>query len=84
MNSVERYARSPKSATRARQGAGRERLLVVTDAIAREVRLAALDRALAAADDRFGPLDEELVARAEVDLAKAAKPGKRARRLKPR
>jgi post-segregation antitoxin (ccd killing protein) len=57
---------------------------VVTDAIAREVRLAALDRALAAADDRFGPLDEELVARAEVELAKAAKPGKRARRLKPR
>jgi len=53
---------------------------VVTDAIAREVRLAALDRALAAADQRFGPLDDEVVARAEVDLTKAIKHGKRARR----
>jgi hypothetical protein len=57
---------------------------VVTEAIAREVRLAALDRALGAADDRFGPLDDELIARAEFDLAKAIKRGKRARRQKPR
>jgi hypothetical protein len=57
---------------------------VVTDAIAREVRLAALDRALGAADKRFGPIDEELVARAELDLAKALKHGKRARRRKTR
>ncbi|HEX6272501.1 MAG TPA: hypothetical protein VFZ53_05660 [Polyangiaceae bacterium] len=56
---------------------------VVTDAIAREVRLAALDRALGAADERFGPLDEELVARAESDLTRTIKQGKRARR-KPR
>jgi post-segregation antitoxin (ccd killing protein) len=46
---------------------------VVTEAIAREVRLAALDRALAAADERFGALDESLVARAEVELAQAAR-----------
>jgi post-segregation antitoxin (ccd killing protein) len=51
---------------------------VVTEAIAREVRLAALDHALAAADDRFGALDEGLVSRAEVELAQAA------RRAKPR
>jgi hypothetical protein len=57
---------------------------VVTDAIAREVRLAALDRALGAADERFGPLDDELVARAELDLAKAFKQAKRAHRRKPR
>jgi hypothetical protein len=43
----------------------------VAEAIAREVRLAALDRALAAADDRFGALDADLVARAEADLAEA-------------
>jgi hypothetical protein len=57
---------------------------VVTDAIAREVRLAALDRALAVADERFGRLDEALVARAELDLVEAAKRGKRRRRQKPR
>jgi len=57
---------------------------VVTDAIAREVRLAALDRALGVADERFGPLDDELVARAEFDLAKAAKQDKGARRRKSR
>jgi hypothetical protein len=57
---------------------------VVTEAIAREVRLAALDRALGAADERFGPIDDELVARAEVELVKAAKQGRGARRQKPR
>jgi hypothetical protein len=46
---------------------------VVAEAIAREVRLAALDRALAAADDRFGALDADLVARAEADLAEATR-----------
>ena len=55
---------------------------IVTDAIAREVRLAALDRALAAADDHFGPLDEAVIARAEVELTRGAKRRKRAR--KPR
>jgi hypothetical protein len=57
---------------------------IVTDAIAREVRLAALDRALAVADERFGPLDESLVTRAEVELAEAGKLGKRPRRQKRR
>jgi hypothetical protein len=46
---------------------------VVAEAIAREVRLAALDRALAVADERFGPLDANLVARAEADLGEAAR-----------
>jgi post-segregation antitoxin (ccd killing protein) len=57
---------------------------VVTDAIAREVRLAALDRVLAAADERYGSLDEELVARAQADLVEATKLGKRPRRRKTR
>jgi hypothetical protein len=57
---------------------------VVAEAIAREVRLAALDRALGAADERFGPLDDDLLARAEFDLAKAAKLRKRARRQRLR
>lgn len=55
---------------------------VVADAIAREVRLAALDRAIASADERFGPLDQALVARAEANLRAAAKQRKRSR--KPR
>jgi plasmid stabilization system protein ParE len=47
-----------------------------------EWRLATLDRVLATADERFGSLDEELVGRAETDLAKATKLGKRSRRRK--
>ena len=57
---------------------------VVTEAIAREVRGAALDRALSAADDRFGPIDEQLIVRAEAELAQATKRGKRWRRKKSR
>ena len=53
---------------------------VVTEAIAREVRLAALDRAIASADERFGPLDEALIARAEADLTATAKRRKRSRK----
>jgi hypothetical protein len=53
---------------------------VVTEAIEREVRLAALDRALADADERFGAVAEELVARAEAELVAASKRGKTARR----
>jgi post-segregation antitoxin (ccd killing protein) len=52
--------------------------LVVTEAIAREVRLAALDRVLAAADERFGALHEEAITRAERALVEGA------RRAKPR
>jgi predicted transcriptional regulator len=51
---------------------------VVSDAIAHQVRMAALDLALEEADRRFGPIDDEQVAVAEVELVKAAK--RRARR----
>lgn len=54
--------------------------MVVAEAIAREVRGAALDRALAEADKRFGPVPDELVDEAEVDLARAAKARKGSRR----
>jgi post-segregation antitoxin (ccd killing protein) len=57
---------------------------IVTEAIAREVRAAALDRALADANDRFGALDEEILARAEAELVQASKPAKRKRRGKAR
>jgi predicted transcriptional regulator len=41
---------------------------IVTEAVAREVRMAALDRALAEADARFGAVPDELIARAESEL----------------
>jgi hypothetical protein len=44
---------------------------VVTDAIEREIRLAALDGALAEADRRFGALAEEQIARAEAEFFRA-------------
>jgi hypothetical protein len=55
---------------------------VVTAAIAREVRLAALTGALGEADQRFGPVAEELVVEAERELAEAMRRGgpKRRRR----
>ena len=48
---------------------------LVTEAIAREVRLAALDHALAEADRLFGPISDELVSDAEAKLANAVKRG---------
>jgi predicted transcriptional regulator len=53
---------------------------VVTDAIAHEIRLAALDEALAEADRRFGPVAEESVLEAEAQLARASRPGRPKRR----
>ena len=59
---------------------------VVTDAIAHQVRMAALDVVLAEADRRFGAIDEKQVAAAEAELLKATKrgttcrPGRRRRR----
>jgi predicted transcriptional regulator len=53
---------------------------VVTEAIAHQVRLAALDRALLEADRRFGPIAEELVEEAEVELSRATAKGRRKRR----
>jgi len=53
---------------------------VVADAIAHQVRMAALDLALDEADRRFGPIDDKQVAAAEAELVKAAKRGSRRRR----
>lgn len=49
---------------------------VVTQAISHEIRLAALDRALAEADHHFGPLAEQIVSQAEAELVRntAARP----------
>lgn len=46
---------------------------VVADAIAQQVRMAALDLALEEADRRFGPVDEGLLATAEAELIEATK-----------
>lgn len=50
---------------------------VVADAIAHQVRMAALDLALDEADRRFGPIDGEQVTAAEAELVKAARHGPR-------
>lgn len=50
---------------------------VVADAIAHQVRMASLDLALAEADRRFGPVDDEQVTTAEAELVKAARRGSR-------
>jgi len=57
------------------------RSYVVTDAMAHEIRLAALDEALAEADRRFGPVAEEEIRGAEARLAQ---PGTRRARSKRR
>lgn len=49
---------------------------VVTEAIAHQVRLAALDDALAEATRRFGPVPEEMVAEAEAELRAALAPAR--------
>jgi len=46
---------------------------IVADAIAHQVRMAALDVALDEADRRFGPIDDAQVTAAEAELVKAAK-----------
>jgi predicted transcriptional regulator len=46
---------------------------IVADAIAHQVRMAALDLALDEADRRFGPIPDEQVTAAEAELVKAAK-----------
>ncbi|HEX3481377.1 MAG TPA: hypothetical protein VHT91_40465 [Kofleriaceae bacterium] len=53
---------------------------VVTDAIAHQVRMAALDLALDEAERRFGPVDGKQLAAAEAELVEAAKHGSRRRR----
>ena len=48
---------------------------IVADAIAHQVRMAALDVALDEADRRFSPIDDAQVTAAEAALVKAAKRG---------
>ena len=55
---------------------------VVAQAIGHELRLAALDVALAEADTRFGALSEEIVFHAEEELARNAKAAKVKRRIR--
>jgi len=55
---------------------------IVTEAIGHEIRLAALDRALAEADSRFGVLAEELVLQAEAELSRNARSARPKRRPK--
>jgi predicted transcriptional regulator len=52
---------------------------VIADAVAHQVRLAALDLALEEADRRFGPVDEQRVAEAEAELIEAARVARRGR-----
>lgn len=52
---------------------------IVTDAIAHQVRMAALDLALAEADKRYGPVPEELIKRAEAELVAPRKRHRRSR-----
>ena len=52
---------------------------VVADAIAHQVRMAALDLALEEADRRFGPIDDAQVTAAEAELVKTARRGTRHR-----
>lgn len=47
---------------------------VVADAIAHQVRLEALDVALADADRKFGAIDSDAIAKAEAELLAARRP----------
>ncbi len=53
---------------------------VVTEAIAHQVRLAALDLVLAEADRRFGAISEAAIAKAEAALVASQKRARRPRR----
>ena len=53
---------------------------IVADAIGHELRLAALDLALAQADSRFGAVPEHLLGQAEAELSRNAKRAKAKRR----
>jgi len=57
---------------------------VVADAIAHQVRLAALDLALDDADRRFGRIDDARVTAAEAELVKAARRGTKRRSRRER
>lgn len=57
---------------------------VVADAIAHQVRMAALDLALDEADRRFGPVDEAQLRAAEAELVKATRRGAKRRSRRAR
>lgn len=73
----ERLGRELRALAKAR---GANVSAVVTEAIEREVRMAALERALREADERFGPVDDGLILRAEGRLAASTRRAKRPRR----
>ncbi len=52
---------------------------VVAEAIQHQIRMAALDRVLADADRRFGPVPEEKIARAMAEMTKTMKRGRKKR-----
>lgn len=56
----------------------------VADAIAHRIRLAALDTALAAADERFGPVPPAQIDLAEAELLRATRRSPPKRRRSPR
>ena len=45
--------------------------IVVSEAIAHQLRTAALEKALAEADQHFGPVPDAMIAEAEAELAEA-------------
>ena len=55
------------------EGRGQPVSAIVTAAIAREVRLAALDDALAVSERKFGPIADATLAEAEADFVVAAR-----------
>ena len=50
---------------------------VASHAIEREIRGAALDRALLAADEKFGAVADELIATSEAELSQWSRPRRR-------
>jgi predicted transcriptional regulator len=57
---------------------------VVTEAIAQQIRLAALDVAITEADRRFGRVPEEMVSEAEAQLVAASRRAKKRSRSRRR
>lgn len=54
---------------------------IVTEAVEREVRFAALDVAMAEADRRFGPVPESMIRAAEEELLRTARNARSKRRV---
>lgn len=56
---------------------------IVSDAIALQIRLAALDLALEESEHRYGSLDEQALSAAEAELARPPAPKRKPRRNRP-